>query len=67
MTRSEKTFGDYLKCIHAEDYIGTDDNMPDAFDDWLGNLDIDEIMLYAEAYAQTIRNAYEEAIAKEPL
>jgi hypothetical protein len=30
---------DKLKEAHAEDYTGTDDDMPDAYEDWLGELD----------------------------
>lgn len=44
-------FEDYLKDIHAEDdYMGTDDNMPDDFENWLSNLDVDEIIQYADNY-----------------
>lgn len=42
------SFEDFLKEKHAEDYHGTDDNMPDAFDDWCGDLDIQEIMDFAD-------------------
>lgn len=34
---------DKLKEAHAKDYIGTDDDMPDAFEDWLMNLSLSEI------------------------
>lgn len=34
---------DKLKAVHAEDYHGTDDDMPDAFEHWLGNLSAEEI------------------------
>jgi hypothetical protein len=29
------TFRDYLSGYFALDYTGTDDNMPDAFDEWV--------------------------------
>lgn len=32
-----------LQDIHAEDYIGTDDDMSDAFDNWLGEQDLESI------------------------
>ena len=32
-----------LICEHAEDYIGTDDDMPDACDDWISSLTDDEL------------------------
>ena len=41
-------FEDYLKEIHAEDYHGTDDAMPDSFDAWLKGLDTEEVMQYAD-------------------
>ena len=35
------TFEDFLKGRHSEDYHGTDDDMPDAFEGWLRDLDVD--------------------------
>lgn len=34
-----------LREIHANSYNGTDDDMPDAFDNWLCNLDITDLQL----------------------
>lgn len=45
------TFEDYLQDIHAQDYHGMDDDMPDAFDGWLVDLQVDDVIQYAEAYA----------------
>lgn len=42
------TFEDYLKEIHAREYMGTDDNMPDAFDGWLENVQVGDLIAYAE-------------------
>lgn len=39
-------FEDFLRSMHAEDYHGTDDDMPDAFDDWLTNLEPEELISY---------------------
>ena len=36
-----KTFEDFLKDWHAKYYTGTDDNMPDAYEGWLEDLEID--------------------------
>ncbi len=33
-----------LSAKHAEDYHGLDDNMPDAFENWLTNLTSKEIL-----------------------
>lgn len=50
-----KTLEDFLKDKHAEEYMGTDDNMPDAFDDWMGNLDVQEVMDYATEWMNEFR------------
>ena len=45
-------FEDYLRDIHGEDYHGTDDDMPDAFDNWLGNeVQVDDLITYGNRYA----------------
>lgn len=54
-----ETFEDYLQQVHAEDYIGTDDDMPDAFDNWVGDLDNTELMDLAEAAIKKLRKQYE--------
>lgn len=43
-------FEDYLKWEHSKSYSGTDDDMPDKFDNWLQNLDVDEWLMYGESY-----------------
>lgn len=40
-------FEDYLRKIHAKQYKGLDDDMPDDFDYWLTQLDPDELIEYA--------------------
>ena len=42
------TFDKYLQNIHAGQYHGTDDDMPDDFEAWLERLDKGEIMAIAE-------------------
>lgn len=46
------TFDDYLKDAFAEDYHGTSDDMPDAFDRWCSYLDYDDWCAHAERYAK---------------
>lgn len=41
---------DFLKEMHAVDYHGTDDAMPDSFDAWLSELPIDDMIDFAEAW-----------------
>ena len=60
-------FEDFLKEQHAKNYIGTDDDMPDAFDDWLTELDVDTLINYAdiaikEAEIRTLKQAQELAL-----
>lgn len=53
-----KTFEDYLKEVHAKNYMGTDDDMPDSFDNWVSNLDASEIMEYAEQAIKDIQEPW---------
>ena len=46
-----KTFEDFLKDKHAEYYSGTDDAMPDSFESFLLELDVDSWLKYGDEYA----------------
>jgi len=37
-------FEEYLQEVHAKNYMGTDDNMPDDFERWLGELDNNDLI-----------------------
>ena len=50
-----KTFTDYLQEIHARNYHGTDDNMPDSFEAWISELQVDDLIKYADK-VMTIQN-----------
>ncbi len=50
MKKDKQTFEEYLKAKHTDDYMGTNDDMQDAFDTWLENLDTSDVMMYAETY-----------------
>lgn len=39
----KKEFDDFLQNKHAEDYHGTDDDMPNAYDAWVSSLDSEEM------------------------
>ena len=45
-------FEDFLKDVHAEQYIGVDDDMPDDFDAWLGDLSANELNQYARQFKE---------------
>lgn len=52
---------DYLKEKHAKEYIGTDDDMSDSFDNWLSELQIDDFIKYAD---QALKRQREEMAEK---
>lgn len=45
-------FEDFLEEIHAKQYTGTDDDMPDNFEHWLETIGIDAVITYANQYAK---------------
>lgn len=53
--KNNKDFEYFLMEKHAEDYQGIDDDMVDAFNDWLVELQVDEIIEYANQYIAQIR------------
>ena len=42
------TFEDFLKTKHAENYMGTDDDMGDRFEEYLEDIDKEEMLELAE-------------------
>jgi len=48
------TFEEYLQDIHAQQYFGLDDDMPDAYADWRSNLDPDEVVEMAEKWGSKL-------------
>ena len=52
-----KSFEDYLEfCCFKENPMILDDNMPDFFDNWIANLDVSEVIIYADEYANKIKS-----------
>lgn len=49
-----QSFEDFLEDKHGEDYMGTDDDMPDAYENWMSNLDVQEVIDYAEEWGKVI-------------
>ena len=47
------TFEDFLKELHAVKYTGTDDDMPEAFDAWLGELDVEALLRIGHTYGMS--------------
>lgn len=46
----DTTFENYLQEKHSEQYVGLDDDMPDDCGDWMANLDVQELIDYAEVW-----------------
>lgn len=49
-------FENYLRDVHAENYMGTDDNMSDAFEAWLGRLEVGDLIEYANKAMRSLKN-----------
>jgi len=50
------TFEDFLQDKHSDQYIGLDDDMPDDFNDWITDLEIDEWLELGDEYALLYKN-----------
>lgn len=57
---SKYLFEEYLKGIHANDYIGLDDDMPDDFDNWLTQLDGEEYIEHGNAFVKLLIDSFNE-------
>lgn len=51
MKNKAKSFEDYMQDVHAKQYIGLDDEMPDDYDNWLCELDIEDWINYGEKHS----------------
>ena len=49
--KQEYSFINYLMEKHADQYIGLDDDMPDDCNDWIADLDVDELIDYGQKFA----------------
>jgi len=50
----KQSFEDYLCEMHANQYIGLDDDMPDNYEGWIERLDVQEVIDYAEKWGEKI-------------
>lgn len=48
-----KSFESYLQDLHAKQYAGLDDEMGEDFGEWLGELDPQELIDYAEKWMKS--------------
>lgn len=52
----KNTFEEYLQTLHSKHYSGTDDDMPDAFERFVENMQVDEWLEYAELWGKIQRS-----------
>lgn len=52
--KTKYPFEEYLKEIHANQYTGLDDEMPDDFNNFLGNMDGEEYIEHANAFSKML-------------
>jgi hypothetical protein len=52
--RVKYPFEEFLQDIHARDYHGTDDDMPEAYEAWLTDLQVDDIIGYGNQFGNMI-------------
>ena len=57
-------FDDYLRDLHANDYHGRDDDMPDEFERWLTNLDLQDVIDYGNEYGEVLEKIIHERYAE---
>ena len=50
--RTYKDFEDFLQEKHGNQYTGLDDEMPEAYEEWLQDLDVQELINFANQYAK---------------
>lgn len=61
-------FEEYLKDIHAKQYMGTDDNLPDDFNTWLEKIQGTEMMRKIKSFYedyQEVQAMHEEEEKRE--
>lgn len=51
-----KDFEDFLMSKHGDQYTGLDDGMPDDYEAWLLELDVNDLIKWANDYANTVKS-----------
>lgn len=52
--KKHESFESYLQGVFMQDFQGTKDQCEDAFDRWLSEKDVNDIMQYAEQWGDVI-------------
>lgn len=47
-------FEDFLKTKHAENYMGTDDDMGDSFEGFLEDMDKEDMLIYGDEWVKKV-------------
>lgn len=50
------SFEEFVAKIHAKNYMGTDDDMPNHFDDWISDRDSDAWIRMGQEYGDYCKN-----------
>lgn len=58
--KAQYPFEEYLQWIHAEQYIGTDDDMADNFEFWLSNESSEELIEHANTFSKMLLDLIED-------
>ena len=53
-----KSFEEFLQIQHDKQYIGTADDAPDDYGDWIDGLSTDEWIEFGEQYGNLIKKEY---------
>jgi len=59
---SIRDFEDFLKEKHGEQYVGTGDMMPEDYEKWLSEQDIDAWIIWGDMYKSAIKSELKEKI-----
>ena len=57
-------FEEFLKEIHAIDYMGTNDDMADSFESFVNNLDLEECIEHGNAFAKILLDVIPKDVTK---
>jgi len=57
-------FEDFLRSVHAKQYTGTDDDMPDDYDEWVSEIAQYKLVVYANMWKEELLRDIQLVITK---
>jgi len=60
-----ETFEEFLMDKYADQHIGTKETLVDGFNDWLGELEVDDIIEYADEFNKEMLKKQKEKIREK--